>query len=682
MADQNKLLIEIVLDDGSVKQGFATIKQEAKKAAKETEKEFKNFGDVFDAKPLDALNDRIRKLPVSFGVAAAAATGLGLSIKKAFDFTLEGEKIKGVENAFASLAQNAGLNAGQLESQLQAAAGGLADTTDILEASNRSIAALGENAKRLPQVLSVARQVSTVFGKDLKDAYETLSVAIVTGNEKALKNVNVFIDLDKAVKEYAKSLGLSVESLNEQEKQQARLNAILQFSEKGFAGVDASALQTTKALKQLQNAGKDLIDNVLVGISNAFGPAFASTLKAIAGGINLINNSIKANDSSIGGASAQISLYQSRLASLDAQLAQGIREGNEVFVASIKQQSDAIRAQISLLEDRKKAFEGGFEDPRQRAQQNEADFNRVKDLLARQAEERKKAGEKSLAEEVAFQQALTQAQAQGEQARYEAIIASTTELDQLDAQTAMKVTQIEFDRQQAVLNIQKQFQNSKVVSLQEYRTLVELTNQAFDNRELAAQAEHEQKKKDLVDKANKYQAEANKAYQSFVLNSFTQGFSALGAALVKGEDAFAAFAKTVLGVMGDFAIQMGGILIAQGLAIDALKGSLLSLNGGAAVAAGAALVTLGGALKALSGGMGGLGGSGSSVDVGGGIAVQPTTEIDDNAADVAERVPGTEVVVNIQGDVLDSDDTGIRIVDIINSAFDRQGVKIRRGAVV
>lgn len=54
------------------------------------------------------------------------------------------------------------------------------------------------------------------------------------------------------------------------------------------------------------------------------------------------------------------------------------------------------------------------------------------------------------------------------------------------------------------------------------------------------------------------------------------------------------------------AIQLGEMLIAQGVAVEAFKGSLKSLQGGAAIAAGAALVAIGAAMsagiKALAGG--------------------------------------------------------------------------------
>jgi hypothetical protein len=60
-------------------------------------------------------------------------------------------------------------------------------------------------------------------------------------------------------------------------------------------------------------------------------------------------------------------------------------------------------------------------------------------------------------------------------------------------------------------------------------------------------------------------------------------------------------AGAVLGALmqpfADTAIQLGEMLIAQGLGVEAFKKSLESLNGVAAIAAGAALVALGSAMR-------------------------------------------------------------------------------------
>jgi hypothetical protein len=161
----------------------------------------------------------------------------------------------------------------------------------------------------------------------------------------------------------------------------------------------------------------------------------------------------------------------------------------------------------------------------------------------------------------------------------------------------------------------------------------------------------------------------------------SSAFSAFGAALVKGENAMAAFGKAILGVIGDVAINLGNSFIAQGIAH-----SLNPLTPGAGaglIGAGAALSLLGGAIKAL--GSGGVGAT--SQPTGGGVAAAPTTEAVGGETVAAaepevleERVAGTAVNVNIQGDVLDSEQTGLRIVDMLNDAFDKQGVVLSNNA--
>ena len=142
---------------------------------------------------------------------------------------------------------------------------------------------------------------------------------------------------------------------------------------------------------------------------------------------------------------------------------------------------------------------------------------------------------------------------------------------------------------------------------------------------------------------------------------FARSFAAIGDALVKGENAFAAFGKAILGVLGDVAIQAGTVYFLLGIA---------SYNP-QQVAAGLALIVLGGALKALAGG----GGGAASVGGGGGLASNP---VDGNESPIQNQTqnPGAQVSVNIQGDVLDGEETGLRISNIIKDQFGANGVVI------
>jgi hypothetical protein len=168
------------------------------------------------------------------------------------------------------------------------------------------------------------------------------------------------------------------------------------------------------------------------------------------------------------------------------------------------------------------------------------------------------------------------------------------------------------------------------------------------------------------------QARLNTTFESFKVG-VAGAFASIGAALVKGENVFAAFGKAILGVFGDLAIQIGTFYFLLGIAT-------LFLNPAAAagyIAGGLALIVLGGALKALAGGGGmgagatGAGGGGAGGGGGGGqdqFTGEPLAQED--------RKPQTNIAVNIAGNVLDRRQTGIEIVDSINEAFGTQGVVI------
>lgn len=185
-------------------------------------------------------------------------------------------------------------------------------------------------------------------------------------------------------------------------------------------------------------------------------------------------------------------------------------------------------------------------------------------------------------------------------------------------------------------------------------------------------------------KSLEFSVEAKKNFQEVGKTAFTTlgtgiggAFAKFGQALANGEDAGKAFLDSMIGVFADIAIQLGTSFILQGIAY--------SLNpatpgmGGPLIGAGAALATFGGVLKAISGGKSST--SQSSVSEGGGIAAtpSPSTELTPTQ-NLTRQEPGTSVSVVIQGDVLDSDESGSRIVSLINSAFDKKGVVISQGA--
>jgi methyl-accepting chemotaxis protein len=166
-----------------------------------------------------------------------------------------------------------------------------------------------------------------------------------------------------------------------------------------------------------------------------------------------------------------------------------------------------------------------------------------------------------------------------------------------------------------------------------------------------------------------------RAVSAVVNNLVVEGFATIGRSLVQGKSAFADFARTVAGILGDFFIQLGTTIIAADQAIIALKTSLLNFFGGAGLVAGAALIVAGGALKALSGGpsstatptaLGGAGGGEDFASIG-----APTVD-----TDVSQQIQQAQpsIFLTVEGNILDRRETGLELAEAINEAFQGNGV--------
>jgi tape measure domain-containing protein len=195
------------------------------------------------------------------------------------------------------------------------------------------------------------------------------------------------------------------------------------------------------------------------------------------------------------------------------------------------------------------------------------------------------------------------------------------------------------------------------------------------------------RKKELTE-TQKLAAQTAKSIQqaigSAIANGISKSIQLVVKNLVEGKNAFEGFGQFLLNTLGDLAIQVGGLLIALGTAILPLvTGSILTPSGAvAAIALGAGLVALGALLKAFSS-KGDAGGDIPSGAIGGGgvFADSATDPLSNenllNEPEREEAKQNVQVIVN--GNVFDSEQTGLRIVDILNREFENNGSTIVNG---
>ena len=203
MAQDNKTTVVLDLDN--------------KEFIKKLKESLGLLGEIGETESISNLSVMFMKVGAVAGVAATAV----LAVKAALDLAMEAEHIKQINNSFEALAKSAGLSADVIKSELMTAVKGLADDTDVLQSANKAIVAMGGNAAHLGETMEMARKATALFGGDLLGNFETLNTAIASGNTRALRQYGLIIDQDKAYKDYAKTLGISVKYLDDAGKKQA-----------------------------------------------------------------------------------------------------------------------------------------------------------------------------------------------------------------------------------------------------------------------------------------------------------------------------------------------------------------------------------------------------------------------------------------------------------------------------
>jgi len=171
---------------------------------------------------------------------------------------------------------------------------------------------------------------------------------------------------------------------------------------------------------------------------------------------------------------------------------------------------------------------------------------------------------------------------------------------------------------------------------------------------------------DDVEKSTKNMA---KSLNNNLGNAVAGAIETFSESLLKGGLTVSSFVQNAIIMLADFAIQAGKIFVATGIAQKGL------FTAGAGILAGAALIAAGTIAKSIFGG-GGADASTSGGSGGGPLATQPEF----SAPDPEEREEAqTRVNITVQGDIMDSEETGLRIATILENASLNENVRVLGG---
>lgn len=194
--------------------------------------------------------------------------------------------------AFANLAASYGVSADAMVADLRRVSGETVSVQQLVEKAGSAML-LGVEAKVIPKLMEIAKASSKITGQTVTEAFGDISLGMARQSKLILDNLGIMVDVDKANKAYAASLGKTSEQLSDFERKQAFANAVLEAGQEIIdrtgKNVDSNADKMAKlsaSVDNLQLSFGRLIATPVGGFSGALAGFFDDAEKIFAGKIS------------------------------------------------------------------------------------------------------------------------------------------------------------------------------------------------------------------------------------------------------------------------------------------------------------------------------------------------------------------------------------------------------------
>lgn len=156
--------------------------------------------------------------------------------------------IKGLNQLGAA----SGTALGSLSKELVNATDGAVSLREAMEATVKASSS-GMSNKDIIRMGEAAQKASLALGVNMSDALSRMSRGITKLEPELLDELGIFVRVDDAAAEYAKSVGKAASELTGFERRMAFANATLEQAEKKFGAIDIESNPYTQLLAELKN---------------------------------------------------------------------------------------------------------------------------------------------------------------------------------------------------------------------------------------------------------------------------------------------------------------------------------------------------------------------------------------------------------------------------------------------
>lgn len=255
----------------------------------------------FAESKLEEIEHAFGAVGIAAGVASAA---IGITIGAITTLGMEGSKLQGVEDAFDTLAKNAGTTGHALRESLTEGVKGTVDEMQLMQSTMKLMnSGMKVTTDQAEMMGSASRALGKAMGTDAKGGLELMSSALATGRTRGLSMQIGLIDVKKGEEEFAKSIGATAKELNAEGQLEGKRLAILEATRSYLDRVGDSELSFKEKIQQAEVAVEEwfaalskgvaaspqvnaALDAILNSLRNAFGGESQSLLETILGWIN------------------------------------------------------------------------------------------------------------------------------------------------------------------------------------------------------------------------------------------------------------------------------------------------------------------------------------------------------------------------------------------------------------
>jgi hypothetical protein len=281
----NKLTYILEVDD----KGTAVVKQFTGTVAKETENAADSTGKWSTS--IDKANGAVGSIMGSLKTMAMYV-GIAFGVKAIVDFAKESIMLAARVETLGVVLGVVGENAGYSKGEMLGFVNEVKKMGITTEAAHDAVIKLAQSQIDLSQSAKLARvaQDAAVIGNiNSSDAFQRMINGIRSGETEILKTIGLSVNFELAYKNTAAALGKTSDALTQQEKAQARANAVLEAGTKIQGAYEASMSTAGKMMLSMTR----YVEEAKLAFGDLFGGAFTSAVNLATEGLKGVNKWIK-----------------------------------------------------------------------------------------------------------------------------------------------------------------------------------------------------------------------------------------------------------------------------------------------------------------------------------------------------------------------------------------------------